>query len=214
MRPGLGAHRHRRHAGHFEEPAAELGDQVDRAGHRRQRLQRVDVAEARQPRHLLVEARVVLHGAGAERIEPGVDRVVLLGEPHIVAHRLRLGQAGQVDRRLPGMLAEARLRLGRLRQVDAGHIVPAGLEDQRLLDLQAAIAGEGLGSASLAAASGRVGRPWSFSIRDSKLPLSCPRKRAPGKRCRARAETAVVTGPRIRGDDRSCHATTSRSAAA
>ena len=143
MRAGLGAHRDRGHAGHLEQPAAELGDQVERARDRRQRLQRVDVGEAGQPRHLLVEARVVLHRAGAERIEPDVDRVVLLGEPHVVAHRLRLGEAGQVDRRLAAMLAEPRRRLRRLRQIDAGHVVPADLEEQRLLDLQAAIAGEG-----------------------------------------------------------------------
>ena len=61
------------------------------------RLQRMDVGEARQPRHLLVEARVVLHRARAERVEAGVDRVVLLRQPREVAHRLRLatGPAGR-----------------------------------------------------------------------------------------------------------------------
>ena len=48
-------------------------DQLERALHGRDRLQRMDVGEARQPRHLLVEARIVLHRARAERIEPGVD---------------------------------------------------------------------------------------------------------------------------------------------
>ncbi len=38
-----------------------------------ERLERMDVGEARQPRHLLVEPRIVLHRAGAERIEPDVD---------------------------------------------------------------------------------------------------------------------------------------------
>ena len=117
---GLGAQGDRRHAGHLDQPVRQLGDQLERAGHGRLRLQRVDVGEAGQPRHLLVEARVVLHGARAERIDAGVDGVVLLAEAHVVAHRLRLGEAGQIDRRRARVPAEARARCGRLRQIDAG----------------------------------------------------------------------------------------------
>jgi hypothetical protein len=69
------------------------------------------MSEARQPRHL-VEAGIVLHRAGAEREEPGVDAVVLLAEAHIVAHRLGLGETGQADLALAGMLAEARRTAG------------------------------------------------------------------------------------------------------
>ena len=61
-----------------------------------------------------------------------------------MAHRLRLGEGGKVDRRLAAVLAEAvALRLDRI-DVDAGDFGAADLEEQRLLDLQRAVAGEGL----------------------------------------------------------------------
>ena len=88
MRARLRRHRDRRHAGELAQPARQLGDQRDRARHGRLRLQRMHVAEARQPRHLLVQPRIVLHGAGAERKHAGVDAVVHAREPHIMAHRL------------------------------------------------------------------------------------------------------------------------------
>ena len=179
VRAGLGAHRDRRHAGHLEQPAAELGDQLERAGHGRDRLQRMDVAEARQPRHLLVEARVVLHRARAERIDAGVDGVVLLAEAHVVAHRLRLGEAGEIDRRFAGVGAEARFRAGYVRQIDAGDVDAADLEQQRLLDLEAAVAGEGFLRRARFGAAGDVGRPWSFSI---TAPPSAPARRRRGRR--------------------------------
>ena len=70
---------------------------VERARHGGDRLQRMDVGEARQPRHLLVEARIVLHRAGAEREEAGVDAVVLLrtGARSGASSRARRGRAGR-----------------------------------------------------------------------------------------------------------------------
>ena len=123
-------------------------------GHRGERLQRVQVAEAGQARHLLVEARVVLHGARAEREDAGVDAVVLLAEPHVVAHGLGLGQARQADGRGALEVTEARRHGRRLLQVDAGGIGAADLEDQRLLDGEAAVAAEG-GRAQHAGTSGQ-----------------------------------------------------------
>ena len=57
----------------------------------------MDVGEAGQPRHALVEARVVLHGAGAERKQPGVDGVVLLATAARSGAwpRARRGRAGR-----------------------------------------------------------------------------------------------------------------------
>ena len=79
---------------------AELVDQLERALHRLLRLQRVDVGEARQPRHLLVEARVVLHRARAEREQAEVDRVVLpaTGGCSGAPPRARTGRAGRSAR--------------------------------------------------------------------------------------------------------------------
>ena len=100
MRAGLGRQRHRLHAGQLKQPAAQLLHQRERALHRLLRLQRMDVREARQPRHLLVQARIVLHGARAEREDAGVDGVVLLAQADVVADRppAPTGRAGRWGR--------------------------------------------------------------------------------------------------------------------
>ena len=74
-------------------------DQLQRALHGRDRLQRMEIADARQARDLLVDAGIVLHGARAQRVDAHVDGVVLLAEPRVVLHHLRLGKARQADRR-------------------------------------------------------------------------------------------------------------------
>jgi hypothetical protein len=115
---------------------------VQRALHGRDRLHGMQIADAGEPRHLLVEARVVLHGAGAERIDAHVDGVVLLRELGVVAHHLRLAEARQADLALALQGAEAVLVLRDRGQVDAAAALHALLEDQRLFDLQALVAGD------------------------------------------------------------------------
>ena len=88
-------------------------------------------------------ARIMLHRARAERKEAEIDRVILAAEAGIMPHRLRLGQAGQADRRTAREPAEAIGSGDGFRQVDARAIRAADLEDQRLLQHQRAIAGEG-----------------------------------------------------------------------
>jgi hypothetical protein len=66
VRPRLGAHGQAVHAGEVEQPEGELIDHLERALHRFPRLEGMDVGEAGQPRHFLVETRIVLHGARAE----------------------------------------------------------------------------------------------------------------------------------------------------
>ena len=107
VRASLGAERHRRHAGELHQIARQHFHQRDCALHGLLGLQRMDVAKARQPRHLLVQARIVLHRARAQRIEPAVDRVILARQPHVVAHRLGLGEAGQSDSASPLEATEA-----------------------------------------------------------------------------------------------------------
>ena len=62
-------------------------------------------------RGALVDARVVLHRARAERVEAGVDPEVAVGEVREVAHDLVLGQLGQARR----LLARERRRAPRAR---------------------------------------------------------------------------------------------------
>src|SRR5260370_14323768 len=93
--------------------------------------------------HVFIEARVVLHGAGAERIEPGVDRVVLLRQASEVAHSLRLAEPGESNHAAPLEAAEAVAKRRRLGKVDAAMPRRILLEDQRLFDLQPAVAADG-----------------------------------------------------------------------
>jgi hypothetical protein len=139
---GLGAQGHGRHASQGLQPMGQAVHQLDRALHRRLRLQRVDVGEARQARHLLVQARVVLHRARAQRIQRQVDGVVLLAQAHVVAHGFRLGQARQADRRGADQVAQIIGWRG-VRQVDAGLVPGVQFEDQRLVLQQAAGPGQG-----------------------------------------------------------------------
>src|SRR3546814_5758838 len=100
------------------------------------------IGKAGHPRDLLVEARVVLHRAAAEREEAEVDGVVLTAEARIVAHRFGLAKPRQADRRG----ARERTKIGGgciLVKIDAGGLAAADLEDQRFLEHQRAVAGEG-----------------------------------------------------------------------
>ena len=143
VRARLGAHGDAVHAGEVDQPEGELVDYLERAAHGRDRLERMHVGEAGHARDFLVQPRIVLHRAAAEREEPEVDRVVLAAEAGVVADRLGLGQAGQADR--PGAFHPAetvRAALDR-GQVDAGGVVARDLEDQRLFEHQCAVAGGG-----------------------------------------------------------------------
>ena len=77
MRPRLGAHRDAVHAGELDQPMRQLVHDLERPAHGVDRLQRMHIGEARHPRDLFVEARIVLHRAAAEREEPEIDGVVL-----------------------------------------------------------------------------------------------------------------------------------------
>ena len=134
--PAFGRHRDRRHAGQLDQPVRQLVRSAPaRPAPSTDRLQRMDVGEARQPRHLLVQARIVLHRARAERIEPAVDRVVL------AATGARSGASLSGSER-PGRPIGAlrssppsRSRIGSgIGKIDAGHVGAADLEDQRLFD--------------------------------------------------------------------------------
>src|SRR5579871_3846765 len=96
----------------------------------------MDVGKTGQARHALIEPRVVLHGARAERKDAKVDGVVLLAEANIVAHHFRLSQAGKARRRRARDAAQTILGIGgalfRLWQVNAGLFGRADLKYQSL----------------------------------------------------------------------------------
>src|SRR6185369_17879337 len=101
-------------------PERELVDDLERALDGFLRLQRMDVCKSRKARNLLIEARVVLHGARAEREESEVDRVILTREPRVVTHSFRLGEPGQSDGTRAFEAAKARCACGQVREIHAG----------------------------------------------------------------------------------------------
>ena len=120
---GGGLQRHRGKSADLGEPLLQLEHQGEIALHGLRLLQRMRLGEARDPRDLLVLLGIEFHGAGAERIEAGVDAEIALRQREIVAHDIELRQLRQ-----PAIVAQLgrrqrRLRHVRLRQVDA---VPAG----------------------------------------------------------------------------------------
>ena len=143
VRARLRRHRDRAHAGHLHQEAREPANEFQRALRRRDRLQRMHVGEAGQASDFFVQPGIMLHRAGAERVDPGVDRIIHARQPDVVADRLRLGQPRQADRRDARMFAEPIGEGLRRVDVDPGRIQPPALEDQRLLHFEGAIAGEG-----------------------------------------------------------------------
>ena len=82
-------------AGDLGEPALELVHQLERALHQRLRLVRVQAGEAVEAGGRLVDARVVLHRARAERVAAAVHAVVERREPGEVAQQVDLADLGQ-----------------------------------------------------------------------------------------------------------------------
>ena len=120
--------------GQLGEDALEPPGQLQGALGHRLRSEGVRRREARQARHLFVRPRVVLHGAGAQRIEALVDREIQAREPREVAGDLDLGDLG-----LAGDLAAAqalgdrdRRRHVQRRQRVADLPLARAFEDQRL----------------------------------------------------------------------------------
>ena len=101
-------------ARHLGEDLLQPPHQLERALRPVLLLQRVEPREPGQRREPLVDPRVVLHRAGAERIEAGVDAEVARRELGEVADELELRHLGQARR-----LGAAEL-LGELRRRRAG----------------------------------------------------------------------------------------------
>ena len=98
VRAGARLERDVRQAGDLGQRALEAPHQLERALRVLGVLQRVQPRVAGQRRDPLVQLRVVLHRARAERVEAGVEVEVLLRERVVVAHDLGLGDLGQLGR--------------------------------------------------------------------------------------------------------------------
>src|SRR5579864_136949 len=138
MGTGRRAERHGLHPRDRLQPMREPVHEFERALDGDRGLQGMDVGKARQPRDLLVDTRIVLHRARAERIDAGVDRIILLRQARVVADHLRLAQARQADLPLSPQPAEAIGHFWRGRQIDPAPARSVLLEKQRLLEIEAA----------------------------------------------------------------------------
>src|SRR5438105_1704499 len=90
-----------------------------------------------------------------------------------MAHHLRLAEARQPDRAAPFETVQTRAERRRLGDVDAAMAGRILLEDQSLLDLQAAVAADGLAGSELRGRSRRAQRLAPFAHRiTSRSPAS------------------------------------------
>ena len=90
VRAGARLQRHVRQARDLGQGALQPPHQLERALRVLGVLERMQAGVARQGRHPLVQLRVVLHRAGAERVEALIEMEVLRGERRVVAHQLGL----------------------------------------------------------------------------------------------------------------------------
>ena len=101
LRAGAGLECHRVHAGDFEQAVLQDLENFQAALRKLDGLIGMLGGDAVQTRDVLVHARVVLHGAGAERIHAEVDREIPSGEAREVADHLDFtdfGEAGYFRR--------------------------------------------------------------------------------------------------------------------
>ena len=112
---GGGLEGHAVHAGDLAEIAAGGVQHLPASGHGVLRGQGMHPGEARQGRHLLVDAGVILHGAGAQRIKAAVDTVNVLAQLRVVAAQIHLAELRQGRGLLPPQL---------LRQLHLLHVAP------------------------------------------------------------------------------------------
>ncbi len=86
---GHGRQRHRLHSGHFPQHLLQVVQAGQKALTDRFRRQRMAGEKPGQRSQPVTDARVVLHGAGTQRVKMGVDGKVLLRQPGVMAHRLK-----------------------------------------------------------------------------------------------------------------------------
>jgi hypothetical protein len=89
-----GLQRHLGHAGHCDKRLLQLPHEREGPLNLVLGLEGVELGDAGQAGQLLVDARVVLHRAGTERVEPFVDAVVPLRQTREVAHDIDLAYLG------------------------------------------------------------------------------------------------------------------------
>ena len=135
--PGHRGKRNGGHAGHFLEHFLQIEHRGQKPLPGVFRAHGVACQQLRQHGKLVAGARVVLHGAGTERVEMGVDGEVLLRQPGVMAHRIHFGNLRQQRRRLAPQMGRD-VSAGGQRGRRLGGIAAFGLgafEDQHVIYL-------------------------------------------------------------------------------
>ena len=114
---GGGLERASIHPAHLAEGLLQAEHHLERALRQGVGRHRVEAQKAGDARGPLVDLRVVLHGAGPERVHARVDGEVLLAELHVVAHGLGLRDLGQAGLLLAEQVA---IEGGRIHLRDLG----------------------------------------------------------------------------------------------
>ncbi len=130
--PGHRRERHPRHAGDILEDLLQFVQAGEEALSARLRRQGVAGEERGQHGETVARPRVVLHGAGAERIEMGVDGEVPLRQPGVVAHGIEFRHLGQVRRGRAQQFGRDVVRVRSLRRC----LVPAAAAGLRQFEYQ------------------------------------------------------------------------------
>ena len=175
VRAGARLERDVRQAGDLGERALEAPHQLERPLRLAGILQRVQAGVARQRRHALVQLGVVLHRAGAERVEALVEMEVLRGERRVVAHELGLGDLGQLRRPLAAGTLRQELLDRYLRHLVLGrrrHERPPALA--RALEDRDRVALAHAGTPSRVPATTRASRSICSFVRRSVIATSRP----------------------------------------
>ena len=116
MRAGRRLQRDRIHAGDLDQLLAQHLQYAQRALSHALRLIRMRFRQSRQPRHVFVDARVVLHGARAQRIHAVIDGVIPGRDAGVVADDFDLAHLRHMAQIFTHILTQQRGR------IDSGHI--------------------------------------------------------------------------------------------
>ncbi len=134
---GGGGQPHGVHAGDRGQGLLEFVEDGQRTLHSGFGLERVSQGEAGETADILVDLGVVLHGAGAERVEAAVHAVVEAAQTQEVAHDLVLGQLRQVQvRAQEAGIRQLGRRHVRFRHQDALAPRPAEVEGEAGADVR------------------------------------------------------------------------------
>ena len=131
VRAGGRVQRERRHSEQRSQRAFELPHHCKRSLREAIGRERMQIAQRRNVGHGVVDPRIVLHRARAERIERGVDAECLLREPGEVTDDVQLRVVGQRQLVAQRVCRQQRLERGSGGQVAVGATLLPGVEDQR-----------------------------------------------------------------------------------